>query len=96
MYGAAKADVPITGDTLLGTTRSLAFTHGPLPARRTTYHRVTAVDRAGNVGPALQAMSATTLVTVRADLNDDLHDVGTELPLPGIHAAWCTARPTSH
>lgn len=60
IYAAVAPNVPITPANLVGTSRTLGFTHGPLPPNATRYYRVVAVDAAGNAGPPSAELSATT------------------------------------
>ena len=74
VHAARTPSVPISGATLVGTTPSTTWRHGPLPARQTWYYRVVAVDGAGNVGAPSATVSATTPVPTLSDLTGDGRD----------------------
>lgn len=74
IHGAHTPDVPITDATLVGTTASTVFRHGPLAARQTWYYRVVAVDGAGNRGPGSSVVTAATVLDSTTDVDGDGRD----------------------
>ncbi|MGW3350293.1 DUF2961 domain-containing protein [Nonomuraea rubra] len=71
VYGSTS---PGGTGTLLGTTRSPAFTHGPLAAGATWHYRVVAVDLSGRTADVGPAVSGRTGTPTRTDLDRDGRD----------------------
>jgi hypothetical protein len=74
VHGAQNPTVPLTDTSLLGTTTTPQFRHGPLRVNQTWYYRVVAVDGAGNAGPASVTLSATSKARTTSDVNGDGKD----------------------
>ncbi|GIF76059.1 DUF2961 domain-containing protein [Asanoa siamensis] len=74
IYASASPGVAITAANLVGTSRTTAFRHGPLPANVTRYYRVVAVDGAGNAGGGSGEVSATTRPRNTSDADNDRRD----------------------
>ncbi|MBF8191786.1 fibronectin type III domain-containing protein [Nonomuraea sp. K274] len=70
VYGSTSSGAQ---GTLLGTTRTPGFTHGPLRAGATWYHRVVAVDLSGRTTD-LGQVSGRAGTPTRTDLNRDGRD----------------------
>jgi Protein of unknown function (DUF2961)/FG-GAP-like repeat len=60
VYAAPGTNVPIDDAHLVGTTRTIGFAHGPLPANTTRSYRIVAVDAAGNASAPSGVITATT------------------------------------
>ncbi|MFD3762575.1 DUF2961 domain-containing protein [Streptomyces sp. NPDC058622] len=74
VYGSASRPVPVGAGTLLGTTTSLGFTHGPIAARKTWNYRVVAVDMAGRTADAGAEVTAQTSTPTVSDVDKDGYD----------------------
>lgn len=88
----ASTDAGSTG-SLVGTTTSPAFRHGPLPAGSQRFYRVVAVDRAGNAGPASAVVGARVAARNSTDVNGDDRDdavVFTQGAAADVHIAAST------
>jgi hypothetical protein len=68
VYGSTSAT---TQGTLLGTTRTPGFTHGPLPAGTARYYRVVAVDLSGRTANVGDVVPGRTGTPARSDLDGD-------------------------
>ncbi|GAB3456404.1 DUF2961 domain-containing protein [Actinophytocola sediminis] len=69
----ASTDPGSTG-TLVATTTSTTFRHGPLPPGAQRFYRVVAVDRAGNAGPVSAVVDARAEARNPTDVNGDNRD----------------------
>ncbi|HEX2131094.1 MAG TPA: DUF2961 domain-containing protein [Actinophytocola sp.] len=73
-YRVYASTSPGSMGSLVGTTTSPAFRHGPLPAGAQRYYRVVAVDRAGNTGPASGSVGARVEARNTSDVDGDGRD----------------------
>ncbi|MEV1175405.1 DUF2961 domain-containing protein, partial [Nonomuraea sp. NPDC049784] len=71
VYGSTS---PTAQGTLLGTTRTPGFTHGPLAAGATWYYRVEAVDLSGRTADVGPVVSGRTGTPTRTDVSKDGKD----------------------
>ncbi|WP_208325879.1 DUF2961 domain-containing protein [Amycolatopsis arida] len=74
IHASTDPSVPVTAGTLVGTSTTPGFRHGPLPANTTRYYRVVAEDHNGNTGPASAVVSARTRSRAASDVNGDGRD----------------------
>ncbi len=75
VYGTqSPGDVPTGPSTLLGSSRTLGFTHGPLEAGEEWHYRVVAVDMAGNSTALGSVVSGRSGLPTRSDLDRDGRD----------------------
>ncbi|MDX8048586.1 DUF2961 domain-containing protein [Lentzea sp. BCCO 10_0798] len=71
VYGSRSASVPITPQTLLGTSRTTSFRHAALTVGSTWHYRVVAVDAAGNASGPSAVVSATVKQALPSDVDGD-------------------------
>ncbi|MGI5499272.1 DUF2961 domain-containing protein [Lentzea sp. CA-135723] len=71
VYGSRSASVPITPQTLLGTSRTTTFRHTALSVGQTWYYRVVAVDAAGNASTPSAVVPATVKQAPVSDVDGD-------------------------
>ncbi|MFD8499200.1 trypsin-like serine protease [Amycolatopsis sp. NPDC059657] len=74
VYGTTTADVPLTPATLLKTTTTPKYTHGPLGPKQTWYYRIVPVTAAGQDGPVSAVATATTKAVPVSDFTADGRD----------------------